>query len=58
MEIPTPYDDNQGLLNNQTNFLEPIWQVGPILPSALIDVVDSVEESEQKVFIELNNFDV
>ena len=59
MEVPTPHDDNQGLLNNQNNFLEPIWQEGPILRSALVDIVDSVEqESEQKVFIELNDFDV
>ena len=35
-----------------------MWQVGLILPSGLVDIVDSVEqESEGKVFIELDDFD-
>ena len=59
VEVPTLYDDKQGLLKNPNNFLEPIRQVGPILPSYLVDFVHSVEqESEQKVFIELGDFDV
>ena len=59
VEVPTPYDDKQGLFKNKNNFLEPIWQVGPILPSALVDIADSAEqESEQKVCIELDDFDV
>ena len=40
--------------------MEPIRQVGPILLRALADIVDiSVveQEREQKVFIELDDFD-
>ena len=40
MKAPTLYDDKQGLLKYQNNLLEPIWQVGPIFPSALVDIVD------------------
>ena len=59
MEASTSYDDKQGLLKKQNNFLEPIWQAGPILPSTLVDFVDSVEkESKQEVFIELDDCDV
>ena len=40
------------------NFLKPIWQVGPIFPSALVDIVDSLEqERQQEVLIELDDFD-
>ena len=58
IEASNSYDDKQGWLKNQNNLLEPIWQVGPILPSAMVDIVDSVEhEREQEVFIELDDFD-
>ena len=32
------------------SFLEPIWQVGPILPSALVDIVDSGGRVEDTTF--------
>ena len=42
----------------QNNQLKLIWQVESILSSALVDVVDSAEqESEQKMFIEVDDFD-
>ena len=38
--------------------MEPIWQVGPIPPTALVNIVDSLEqESEQEVLIELDDID-
>ena len=56
IEASNPYDGKQGWLKNHTNLLEAIWQVGPILPSALLNIVDSVEqEHEQEVLIELND---
>ena len=56
-EAPNPYDDKQGWLKTQNNFLERIWQVGPILPSALVDIVNTVEqEHKQEVFIKLDDF--
>ena len=30
IEAPNPYDDKQGWLKNQNNFLEPIWHVDPL----------------------------
>ena len=57
-EAPNPYDSKQDCLKNQDNLLEPIRQVGPILPRAFVDIVDSVElEREQEVLIELDDFD-
>ena len=41
-EAPSPYDGKQGRLKNRNNLLKPIWQVGPFLPSALVDIVASV----------------
>ena len=58
VKSPNLYDDKQGWLKKQHNLYEPICQVGPILPSALVDIVDSVEqEREQEVFIELDDLD-
>ena len=50
MEALNPYNDKQGLLKNQNNFLEPIWLAGPILPSALVDIVDSRGGVEDPTF--------
>ena len=41
------------------HLLKPIWQVGPILPSAVVDIVCSVEQGrDQEVFIEFDDFDI
>ena len=50
IEAPNPYDDKQGWLKNQNKHLEPIWQVGPILPSALVDIVASRGGVEDTTF--------
>ena len=42
IEAPDPYDDKQDWLKNQNSLLEPIWQVELLLPSALVDIVNSV----------------
>ena len=58
IETSNSYDDKQGWFKNQNYLLEPTWQVGPILPSASVDIENRVEqEREQEVFIELDNFD-
>ena len=58
IEAINPNDDKHGSLKNQNNRLEPIWQVGPILPSALVDIVNNAEqEPKREVFIELDDFD-
>ena len=48
LEVPNFYDDKQGWFKNQNNLLEPIWLVGTILASALVDIVasrDGVEDT-------------
>ena len=39
IEAPNPCDNMQSWLKNQNNLLKPIWQIGPILPSILVDIV-------------------
>ena len=48
IEAPHLYYDKQGLLTIQNNLLEPICLVGPILPSALVDIVAEVEFTTQR----------
>ena len=43
-EIPPPPRENGWLQGEQ--FLEPMWSDGPILPSSLVDVVETVEDSD------------
>ena len=58
IEVPKPYDGKQGWLKNQNNLSEPIWQVGPIFLSALVDIVNSAEQKrEREVLIKLDDFD-
>ena len=52
IEAPNPYDDKQGLLKNQNNLLEQIWQVGPTFPRALVVlvIVESRGEADHTTF--------
>ncbi len=46
-EHPKPYDNSQGWQKNDDGILEPVWSSGPILPEALVDLVEtSVREEE------------
>ena len=57
VEAPNPYDKKQGWLKNQNDLLVPIWQVWPIVASALVDIEDSVgHEREHEGLIKLNDF--
>ena len=51
-ESPKPFDLCQGWEKTEDNNLKPIWSCGPILPSALIDVIEKtikeVEEDEHQ----------
>ena len=47
IKAPNPYDDKQGWLRNQNNLSEPIWQVGSIFQTALVCIVDSVEQERE-----------
>ena len=55
IETPNPYDDKQGKLKKPSNLLKPIRQIEPIIPRALVDIVDGVEqERELEVLTGLN----
>ena len=58
IKAPNPYEGKQGWLKNQNNLLEPISEVVTILPSALVEIIDSVEqEREQEGFIDTEKKD-
>ena len=47
-ESPKPFNLCQGWEKSEDNNLKPIWSCGPILPSALIDVIaKTIKEVEQ-----------
>ena len=52
LESPKPFDLCQDWEKTEDNNLKPIWSCGPILPSALIDVIaktiKEVEEDEHQ----------
>ena len=50
IEAPNPYDEKQGWLKDQNHFLAPIWFVRPILPSGLVDIVNSRGGVEDTTF--------
>ena len=50
IKASNPYKDKQAWLKNQNNLLEPIWHVGSILPSALVDIVASRGAAEDTTF--------
>lgn len=41
---PNPFDDNQGWEKNEEGLLEPIWSCGPILPTSLVDLLQSFDD--------------
>ena len=42
VEKPKPYEEGQGWLRNDSNnMLEPIWSCGGILPTALVDILET-----------------
>ncbi|KAG0718125.1 hypothetical protein GWK47_053088 [Chionoecetes opilio] len=57
---PKPYDAGQGWEKTGQGILEPVWLRGPILPSSLTDLletVDSEEEEEDLVEKEYPDYD-
>ena len=47
-ERPKPYDENQGWLKTEEGIIEPVWSVGPIMPSSLIDLFVETKDDEDK----------
>jgi len=46
IEAPNPFDEKQGWIKNQNQLLEPIWQIGPILPCNLVDVLETIDSED------------
>ena len=61
VEKPKPYDAGQGWMRNDDGVLEPVWNCKPILPTSLIDLLETVEDlsdesEEEDEDIDSDNF--
>ena len=56
IESPNPWDDKQGWTKSPNQVMEPIWQIGPILPSSLVDILEGVQSAEEE-FTEVEQFE-
>ena len=46
LEKPKPYDEGQGWMKNDRGELEPVWSCGPVLPTSLVDLLDTGDHEE------------
>ncbi|EDO46759.1 predicted protein [Nematostella vectensis] len=44
---PNPFEPGQGWERNDDGLLEPVWSCGPVLPTSLIDIVESTVGEEE-----------
>ena len=56
IESPNPWDDKQGWTKGPNQVIEPIWQIGAILPSSLVDILEGVQSAEEE-FTEVEQFE-
>ena len=56
LEIPKPDEDGKGWMKNEAGDLEPIWSYGDILPSSLVDLIETAGSIDEE-FEEVNDFD-
>ena len=49
---PKPYDAGQGWEKTGRGFLEPVWTRGPILPSSLTDLLETVDTDDEEDLVE------
>ena len=45
---PKPYDAGQGWEKTGQGILEPVWSCGPILPSSLTDLLETVDSEDEE----------
>ena len=45
-EAPKPNGNGQGWVIGDQGILEPVWSIGPILPSSLVDILDETKEEQ------------
>ena len=60
IEFPQPFGENQGWVRTDEGLLEPLWSLGPVLPTTLVDILEkreadeSVEEDELDEDLDVN----
>ena len=57
-EKPKPYDEAQGWTRSEQGVLEPIWCYGTVLPSALVDILDTAGEDSEDEESEDSEYDL
>lgn len=46
-EKPNPYDEGQGWIKTEEGMLEPLWSCGPVLPTSLVDLLETIDDQEE-----------
>lgn len=46
LEKPNPYDEEQGWMRTD-GVLRPVWSCGPVLPTSLVDLLDTTEREQE-----------
>ncbi|XP_033987161.1 uncharacterized protein LOC117483109 [Trematomus bernacchii] len=47
LEKPNPYDEEQGWMRTD-GVLRPVWSCGPVLPTSLVDLLDTTEREQEE----------
>lgn len=47
VEKPRPYDEQQGWVMTDQRDLEPLWSRDPVLPTSLVDLLQTVDQEEE-----------
>ena len=63
LEKPKPYDEGQGWMRSDEGVLEPLWSCSPVLPTSLVDLLDTgnheqeeEEEEEEEEELDFDSF--
>ncbi|KAG0730417.1 hypothetical protein GWK47_028312 [Chionoecetes opilio] len=54
---PKPYDAGQGWEKTGQGILEPVWSCGPILPSSLADLLETVDSEDEQEYPDYDGLD-
>ena len=46
-EKPNSYDEGQGWIKTEEGLLEPLWSCGPVLPTSLVDLLETIDDQEE-----------
>ena len=48
LEKPKPYDEGQGWMRTDEGVLKQVWSCGPVLPTSLVDLLDTGEREQEE----------